>query len=77
MLSPHELAALILVKNAPDQIERDRVDLAALLERQLISFENIEGNRRRPTLTPSGDSVLEAVVRYRPTTTPPLGDTTN
>jgi hypothetical protein len=66
VLSPHEFAALMLVKNAPNQIEPDRIDLAALLERQLVSFESLEGNRRRPTLTPSGYSMLEAAARYRP-----------
>jgi hypothetical protein len=66
VLSPHEFAALMLVKNTPDQIEQDRIDLAALLERQLVSFENMEGNHLRPTLTPSGDCVLEAAARYRP-----------
>jgi len=66
VLSPHEFAALMLVKNAPDQIERDRIDLAALLERQLVSFENMEDDRHRPILTPSGNCVLELAARYRP-----------
>jgi len=64
VLSPHEFAALMLVKNAPDQIERDRIDLAALLERDLVSFDHPDGNRRRPALTASGHSVLDAAARY-------------
>jgi hypothetical protein len=66
MLSPHEFAALMLVNSAPEQIEPDHIDLATLLERRLVSFENLEGNRRRPALTESGLSILEAAARYRP-----------
>ena len=33
MLSPHEFATLMLLKDAPDQIDPDRADLEALLER--------------------------------------------
>ncbi len=66
MLSPHEFATLMLVKSAPDQVERDRVDLATMIERQLVLFERSEGDRRRPVLSPSGYSVLDAAERYRP-----------
>jgi hypothetical protein len=41
MLSPHEFATLMLIKDAPDQIELDRAELDTLLERQLISLENL------------------------------------
>lgn len=66
MLSPHEFAALMLIENAPDQVERNRLDLAALLERRLVSFENMEG-RLKPTLTAIGASVLAALKRFQPT----------
>jgi hypothetical protein len=66
MLSPHEFATLMLIKSAPDQVERDRVDLATLIERRLVLFEHSEGDRRRPVLSPSGYSMVEAAERYRP-----------
>jgi len=65
MLSPHEFATLMLIKNAPDQIELDRAELNALLERQLISLENLASGRSRPRITSEGDSILKAVARMR------------
>lgn len=65
MLSPHEFATLMLIKDAPDQIELGRVELDALLERQLISLENRASGRLRPQLTSDGDSILKAVGRMR------------
>ena len=65
MLSPHEFATLMLIKNAPDQIELGRAGLDALLERQLISLENLASGRSRPRITSEGDSVLKAVSRMR------------
>ena len=40
MLSPREFATLMLLKDAPDQIDPDRADLEALLERQLITLKS-------------------------------------
>jgi hypothetical protein len=66
MLSPHEFATLMLIKSAPEQIDPDRTDLEALLERQLVSLENRAGGKqRRASLTDSGDSILKAVERLR------------
>ncbi|MFM0206297.1 hypothetical protein PQQ96_02720 [Paraburkholderia sediminicola] len=65
MLSPHEFATLMLIKNAPDQIELGRAELDALLERQLISLENLASGHSRPRITSEGDSILKAVARMR------------
>ncbi|MFL9947781.1 hypothetical protein PQR68_17505 [Paraburkholderia agricolaris] len=65
MLSPHEFATLMLIKNAPDQIELGRAELDALIERQLISLENLASGRSRPQITSAGDSILKAVARMR------------
>jgi hypothetical protein len=65
MLSPHEFATLMLIKDAPDQIELDRAELDALLERQLISLENLASGRPRPQITSDGDSILKALARVR------------
>ena len=60
MLSPHEFATLMLVRHAPDQIDMNRAELDALLERQLVMLERtVEGNSRAQ-LTESGRSYLDA-----------------
>ncbi|HYS66470.1 MAG TPA: hypothetical protein VEN30_22020 [Paraburkholderia sp.] len=65
MLSPHEFATLMLIKDAPDQIELGRAELNTLLERQLISLESLVSGRPRPHVTSDGDSILKAVARRR------------
>ncbi|MGF6970690.1 hypothetical protein OKW43_007785 [Paraburkholderia sp. WC7.3g] len=65
MLSPHEFATLMLVKDAPDQIDLNRTELDTLLERQLVALEQLASGRQRPHLTRDGDSVLQAVARKR------------
>jgi hypothetical protein len=52
MLSPHELATLMLVRSAPDQIDTTRVELDTLLDCRLIALESRVGGWRRPMLTP-------------------------
>lgn len=63
MLSPHELATLMLVRSAPDQIDMTRIELDTLLDCQLIALESGSGRWRRPTLTPAGVHLLEAAAR--------------
>jgi hypothetical protein len=63
MLSPHEFATLMLVRSAPDQIDMNRTEVDTLLERQLLLLEQIAGGHQRPSLTPSGHSLLEAASR--------------
>jgi hypothetical protein len=65
MLSPHEIATLILVRDAPDQIETDRAELSTLLERELVALERAERGLARPRITQNGNSVLEACSRIR------------
>jgi hypothetical protein len=65
MLSPHEFATLMLVKDAPDQIDLDRAELDILLERQLVALEQLASGHLRPCLTFDGDFVLQAVGRKR------------
>jgi hypothetical protein len=63
MLSPHELATLMLVRGAPDQVDTTRVELDALLDCKLISLEPRVGGWRRPMLTAAGVHLLEAAAR--------------
>jgi hypothetical protein len=65
MLSPHELATLMLVRYSPDQIV-DRAELCTLLERNLIALEQAEDiGMPRPRITENGNSILEACSRLR------------
>ena len=65
MLSPHELATLMLVKDAPERIEPERLELDALRELQLIALEPPETGLMMPRVTPRGDAVLRAFSRVR------------
>lgn len=61
MLSHHELAALMLVNEAPEQVELDRPDLDTLLESKLIEWEELASGVKTPRLTVQGKYVLQAV----------------
>ncbi|WP_230947628.1 hypothetical protein [Burkholderia territorii] len=63
MLSPHEFATLMLVRDAPDQIDMDRTELDALLERQLVMLERCDPGRRVAHLTHKGRWMLDALQR--------------
>jgi hypothetical protein len=65
MLSPHEFATLMLVKDAPDQMELDRTDLDVLLERQLVSLQRLASGHPYAEITVNGHAVLKAVARIR------------
>ncbi|AHB05718.1 MULTISPECIES: hypothetical protein [Pandoraea] len=61
MLSHHEFATLMLVKDAPEQVELNRPDLESLLESKLIEWEELEPGVKSPRLTVQGKYVLQAV----------------
>jgi hypothetical protein len=63
MLSPHEFTTLMLIKDAPDQVELDREELHTLLKRQLVIVELLASGHRRPRITQHGHAVLQAVAR--------------
>ncbi|MPW21958.1 hypothetical protein GCT13_35175 [Paraburkholderia sp. CNPSo 3157] len=66
MLSAHEFATLMLVKDSADQIA-DRKELKTLLERQLVAIERLAGGAVRPRVTHDGDSLLRSFARiHRP-----------
>lgn len=62
MLSAHEFATLMLVKDSADQIG-ERQELDTLLERQLVAMEQLAGGAVRPRITQDGDSLLRAFAR--------------
>lgn len=64
MLSPHEFATLLLVKDAPNQVDMDRGEFDALLEQQLVRLESLGTGLQQWRLTESGDSAIRAIKRF-------------
>jgi hypothetical protein len=62
MLSAHEFAALVVVKDSADQIA-DREELDTLLERQFVAMERLAGGAVRPRITRDGDLLLSSLAR--------------
>ncbi len=66
MLSHHEFATLILVKNnSSSAAELDNSDVDALLARQLITLERVGPDRCRPQITLQGYTFLKALGHAR------------
>ncbi|AWV04851.1 hypothetical protein DM992_36725 [Burkholderia sp. JP2-270] len=65
MLSPHEITTLMIVWDAPDQIELDRDELVTLIAHRLIALEQPASGCRRVQVTAEGRAVLKAVSRIR------------
>jgi hypothetical protein len=63
MLSPHEFATLLLVKDAPNQVDMNREELDALLEQQLVQLESLASDHRELRLTELGVTALKAIKR--------------
>lgn len=62
MLSAHEFATLMLVKDSVEQIA-DRAELDTLLERQLVVMEQLAGGAVLSRVTKDGDSLLRIIAR--------------
>jgi hypothetical protein len=77
MLSPHELATLMLVRHAPDQIDATRIELDTLLDCQLVSLEPHAGEHRQPTLTPAGARLLEVASKLERQRSKPVDENLN
>lgn len=63
MLTPHEFATLMLVREAPDRADLNPADLNALLEYQLVSLEKLTSGCKYLNLTDQGYFVLKAAAR--------------
>ncbi|WP_180727623.1 hypothetical protein [Paraburkholderia largidicola] len=57
MLSAHQFATLMLVKDSADHIA-DREELGTLLEQQLVALERLAGGAVRLRITEDGESLL-------------------
>jgi hypothetical protein len=66
ILTPHELATLMVVHHAPDQIDVGRTELDTLMQYQLITFVPLAGEVRRPMLTASGRALLNTIAWPEP-----------
>jgi methyl-accepting chemotaxis protein len=63
MLSPHEFATLMLVKDSPEQIDVTSQELDILREQQLVAMEQLASGIHRLSLTDDGHSLLQAIRR--------------
>ena len=63
MLSPHEIAALMLVKASPDQTDMDREALDTLLEQRLVELETLASGAHRLRMTHNGETLLRIVTQ--------------
>ncbi|MGF6508459.1 hypothetical protein [Paraburkholderia sp. 32] len=63
MLSPHEIATLMLLETNPRPENFDPGDLDALCGRQLVFLEKLASGCARGRLTAQGRSVLRSVGR--------------
>jgi len=60
MLSPHEIAALIVLGNSDHDRELDPADVGALVVRELVRLETSMFGCRRMRVTTEGERVLSA-----------------
>jgi hypothetical protein len=63
MLSPHEFTTLMVVRDAPDQVDPDRAELRTLLDLRLVALEPLTSRQRCLRLTTDGHAFLKAMSR--------------
>ncbi|EIN01788.1 hypothetical protein WQE_07147 [Paraburkholderia hospita] len=63
MLSPHEIAALMLIETNPYPDNLDPEDLDVLCGRQLVALEGLASGCAHVQLTAQGRSVLRSIGR--------------
>ena len=64
MLTPHEVAALMLIEEAaPNIADLDRAAIEALVERHLVRLESVDSGHKRPSITSRGSDMLNALAK--------------
>lgn len=63
MLSPHEIAALMILSDTEGRGELDPADIDALVERQLVRLEGATPHRSQIQVTGKGRHLLEVISR--------------
>ncbi|SPS02198.1 conserved hypothetical protein [Cupriavidus taiwanensis] len=65
MLSPHEIAALMILRDSESTRELDPADISALVERQLVRLETSRPDGGPLRLTIAGQRIVNAVDKRR------------
>ncbi|GAB7540601.1 hypothetical protein CS8_002620 [Cupriavidus sp. 8B] len=65
MLSPHEIAALMILSDSDQTGKLDPADISALVERQLARLETSRPDRSQFRLTREGQRILNVVGKRR------------
>jgi len=65
MLSPHEIAALMVLCDSESHRELDPADIGALVERQLVRLEAATQDRGQLRVTREGRHLLQAMGKCR------------
>ncbi|KAF7962474.1 hypothetical protein AWV80_21255 [Cupriavidus sp. UYMU48A] len=65
MLSPHEIAALMILSESERTRELDPADISALVERQLVRCETSRPDSRQFRPTREGQRILNAIGKRR------------
>lgn len=63
MLTPHEIATLMLVAHTPGQVSIERPDLLPLLNGDLVSIDRCPRCRGEPQVTPLGEHLVVRLCR--------------
>lgn len=63
MLTPHEIATLMLVAQTPGQVSIERPDLLPLLSGDLVSIDRCPRCRGKPQVTPLGEHLVVRLCR--------------
>jgi len=61
MLTPHEIATLILVAHTPGQVSIEWPDLLPLLSGNLVQIDRCRSCRGKPQVTPLGESLVDRI----------------
>lgn len=61
MLSPHEIAALVLVNGGSTPPDLDTADIEALLAYQLITLEHLSPDHSEARVTTEGHALLKSL----------------
>ena len=65
MLSPHEIATLLLIESAANARNIDPADLEALVHQELVRLEDRAPGQLLPRLTSQGQNLLQAFAGRR------------
>jgi hypothetical protein len=58
MLTPHEIATLMLIAHTPDQVSIEWPDLLPLLSGNLVKIDKCRRCRGKPHVTPLGENLV-------------------